>query len=205
MVCDNIFIVAKQVFQTLVLRNLADTRNRGALDANDFAIGMHLIQASMANPSFVLPMSLPPGLYEQVSGGTPKPIESQSTGGSIPISPARGGFHGGATPLKPQYTGERAPNLRTQPASASVSPLHPQTTGGGYIGLPSPAPSAIRSSPFSQSAVQPPWDITPEEKAKADGFFDSLDTQRRGYIEGDVAVPFMLESKLPEDLLAQIW
>lgn len=148
----------------------------------------------MANPSFVLPTILPLGFYEQVSGGTPKPLEPQSTGGSIPLSPTRGGFRAIPPPLKPQVTG------------ASAGPLHPQVTGSSHIGAPSPGPSAFPSSQSSTfSAVQPRWDITSEEKVKADGFFDSLDTQRRGYIEGDVAVPFMLGSTLPDDLLAQIW
>ena len=160
----------------------------------------------MTSPSFILPTTLPPGFYEQVSGGTPKPLESQSTGGSVPRSPARGGFHGGTPPLKPQYTGERAPGLRTQATGTSVSALNMQATGGGHIGLPSPASSSFPSTQSSTfTMAQPPWDITREAKVKADGFFDSLDAQRRGYIEGDVAVPFMLESKLPESLLAQIW
>ena len=66
----------------------------------------------------------------------------------------------------------------------------------------SPSSSAFASS-FASNA--PAWDITPAEKAKSDGFFNSLDDQGRGYIEGDVAVPFMLESKLSEQVLAQIW
>jgi epidermal growth factor receptor substrate 15 len=49
------------------------------------------------------------------------------------------------------------------------------------------------------------WDVTPTEKASADKHFDDLDAQKRGYIESDVAVPFMLQSKLPGDALASIW
>lgn len=47
--------------------------------------------------------------------------------------------------------------------------------------------------------------MTPAEKATADKWFDSLDTAKRGYIEGDIAVPFMLESGLSGDELAAIW
>jgi len=47
--------------------------------------------------------------------------------------------------------------------------------------------------------------VTSTEKASADKLFDGLDTQKRGYIESDVAVPFMLRSKLPEEILASIW
>jgi len=49
------------------------------------------------------------------------------------------------------------------------------------------------------------WDITPAEKARSDSFFDTLDTRRQGVVEGDQAVPFFLESRLPEAVLAQIW
>jgi epidermal growth factor receptor substrate 15 len=62
--------------------------------------------------------------------------------------------------------------------------------------------------PFSAvSAVQPQpaWDVTPTEKATADKHFDGLDKQKRGYVESDVVVPFMLQSKLPESDLASIW
>ncbi|TFY74438.1 hypothetical protein EWM64_g9574 [Hericium alpestre] len=48
-------------------------------------------------------------------------------------------------------------------------------------------------------------EITPSEKARFDSLFESLDTQKRSYVEGDVAVPFMLQSKLPEEELARIW
>lgn len=74
---------------------------------------------------------------------------------------------------------------------------------------PRPTPSvASMPSAFgapAQNKNQPQWDVTPTEKSNSDQFFDTLDTQKRGYIEGDVAVPFMLQSKLPEDVLAQVW
>jgi epidermal growth factor receptor substrate 15 len=73
-----------------------------------------------------------------------------------------------------------------------------------------------RHAPVAQTPSVPPfpgaapqttgsWDVTPAEKASADRFFDTLDSPKQGYIEGDVAVPFMLQSKLPEEVLAQIW
>ncbi|EMD31714.1 hypothetical protein CERSUDRAFT_100179 [Gelatoporia subvermispora B] len=51
--------------------SLADTKNRGALDATDFAIAMHLIQASMSGQIPNIPSTLPPSLYEQAGGKTP--------------------------------------------------------------------------------------------------------------------------------------
>jgi len=49
------------------------------------------------------------------------------------------------------------------------------------------------------------WVITREAKASADTIFESLDIYHYGFIEGDVAVPFMLKSNLPGSDLAQIW
>jgi epidermal growth factor receptor substrate 15 len=49
------------------------------------------------------------------------------------------------------------------------------------------------------------WDVTSNEKTDADAIFDGLDTEKLGYIEGDVAVPFMIKSQLPGEDLAQIW
>jgi epidermal growth factor receptor substrate 15 len=41
--------------------------------------------------------------------------------------------------------------------------------------------------------------------AQSNIYFDSLDINRLGYITGDRAVPFMMESKLPGEILARIW
>jgi len=134
---------------------LADTQQRGSLDLTDFIIGMHLIQSCMANPLLALPATLPPGTYEQASGGRPAPA---------PLTPQRTG-----SSLRPQHTG----------------PMSPQRTG------------------TSRSAAA--WDVTPEAKAASDRFFGELDKSNRGVIDGDVAVPFMLQSQLDEGTLATIW
>ncbi len=80
--------------------------------------------------------------------------------------------------LKPQITGQ-TPN--------TSSPL---------VSRPVVTPAGA----FRAAALQPPqeWDVTAEEKANSDRFFKSLDTTTRGYIEGDVAVPFMLQSNFPQ-------
>jgi epidermal growth factor receptor substrate 15 len=140
-----------------------------------------------------IPTSLPPGLYEQASGGG---IVSHGTGSSSSYN--TGSFS--PTRVAQQYTGPGA--------------LQAQATGQKRVPpvLPSRKPSAPiqTSSVFSNAATPFPtgqlsWDVTTAEKASADRFFDTLDSQKLGYIEGDVAVPFMLQSNLPEDILAQVW
>lgn len=76
-----------------------------------------------------------------------------------------------------------------------VSEEHRSVSGG--------ASSSLRGS--QPSSPPPDWDISPVEKAKWDGYFDNLDTAHSGYIKGDIAVGFMLGSKLPVAVLARIW
>ncbi|KAH9857811.1 hypothetical protein C2E23DRAFT_720331 [Lenzites betulinus] len=188
--------------------NLADTKNRGSLDATDFTIAMYLIQASMSGQLQTLPPTLPPFLYDQASNG----IVPQATGDSGHVSPSlTGGFPN--RPLQPQYTGQALSSLQPQMTGQTFSSLQPQATGQMRAAPPLPARTAASTMsnstfPFIQqqsTGATPQWDVTAQEKVNSDRIYDTLDTLKRGYIEGDVAVPFMLQSKLPEDVLAQIW
>ena len=138
-------------------------------------------------------------------------IVPQATGDSGHISPSlTGGFP--VRPVQPQYTGQALSQLQPQMTGQTFSSIQPQATGTAR-GAPPPPPARSAMPSASGSAfpfVQPQatgaqWDVTPQEKANSDRIFDTLDAQKRGYIEGDVAVPFMLQSKLPEDILAQVW
>ncbi|WVO23437.1 uncharacterized protein IAS62_004790 [Cryptococcus decagattii] len=174
--------------------NLADTQGRGSLDLTDFVIGMHLIQSCMANSALVLPATLPPGIYETASGGRPAPA-------AAPISPVVRNNTGPATPMRQQYTG------------GGVAPLQQQGTGGSIGATSGPIPPARSfttgsafAPPSRQMSVQnPQWDVTPQAKTTSDGFFSQLDPQNKGVIDGDVAVPFMLQSQLDEATLANVW
>ncbi|CAK5264864.1 unnamed protein product [Mycena citricolor] len=180
--------------------NLADTQDRGRLDSTDFAIGMYLIQAKMTGQLPSIPSTLPPGFYQQVAGQPQSTIRTQATGGSF--SPLASSFSqtSSRSAVQPQYTGGSMSILQPQstgpwPAKAAVPPQLPMRTGA----------SAIGGGAFGSTPAQAAWDVTPAEKTTADHWFDSLDVQRRGYIQDDVAVPFLLESKLSGDDLAQIW
>jgi epidermal growth factor receptor substrate 15 len=157
--------------------------------------------------SFV-PTSLPPGLYEQAGGGKGPDggVATHNTGSSGFSSPGiNGSFPGrSVSALQPQSTGQIQSILQPQHTG---SVLHPQQTGSG---LQRPPAANLGSSAFGLSTMATghaalPWDVTAQEKASADQFFDNLDTANKGYIEGDVAVPFFLQSQLPGDTLAQVW
>ena len=154
---------------------------------------MYLIQATLSEQLTFVPTTLPPGLYEQASGKF-EALVSHTTGSSSQLSPSTSRFPTGA--LQSQYTG----------------PVQSQLPGRGPPPSIPPRPSVVpgvnafnHSSPFGAPPA-PQWDITPAEKANSDRFFDGLDIRpKKGYIEADAAAPFMMQSNLPEDVLAQIW
>ena len=177
------------------------------MDATDFTVAMYLIQASMSGQLQTIPTVLPPSFYEQAANG----VVPQATGDSGHVSPSFTGSFPGRS-IQPQYTGQTLSQIQPQMTGQALSLVQPQMTG--TIRSPPPPPPARSAAPPPSGStfpfVQPQatgaqWDVTPQEKANSDRIFDSLDAQKRGYIEGDVAVPFMLQSKLPEDALAQIW
>ncbi|KAI8461826.1 hypothetical protein BY996DRAFT_4631241 [Phakopsora pachyrhizi] len=180
-----IFIKSKLSFDTLgQIWTLADTQSRGSLSVGDFCIAMHLIQLTMSGNLSTLPSTLPQSLFDSAAGkpaaGT-LPIPSQLTGQqSLPtVSPRRQLTLSNS--IRPQYTGQPAP----------VGNTNSQVSNTGIASVTSP--------------TRVPWDISPAELAQSNIYFDTLDINRQGYITGDRAVPFMMESKLPGEILARIW
>lgn len=170
-------------------RTLADTQSRGSLTVGDFSIAMHLIQLCMSGRMSTLPARLPSALLESsklsITPGLTRALSPQMTGQASHIishstGPPRHSALNGS--LRPQYTGQTlAASVPAQSWASQTSPV---------------------SSAFQASGQ---WDISPAELAQSNVFFDSLDPTRQGFITGDRAVPFMMESKLPGDILAQIW
>ncbi|RKF60450.1 putative calcium-binding protein [Erysiphe neolycopersici] len=162
---------AKQVFERAGLPNevlgrvwsLADTEQKGALEATEFVIAMHLIASLKKGQMRLLPNTLPPGIYENASQRIiDRPISGAAIISSVPRQLS------GSSSTQSGYT--KAPQLASQ------------TTGSNGV-----------------------WLITSSDQMKFDSIFNSLDKANRGFITGDQAVPFFSESKLPEDILAQIW
>lgn len=103
-------------------------------------------------------------------------------------------------PLR-QMTGSR-PNSGV----ALVNQVPRKFSGAGF---PAAASPDIRPSYTQPQASTPPlsgdWVVTPRDKDDFDRIFSKLDTLNRGFITGDQAFAFFSNSRLPEDLLAQIW
>lgn len=74
----------------------------------------------------------------------------------------------------------QASPLGRAPLSAQATGLQPQTTGSD-------------------------WAISSADKARFDQFYADLDKTNKGFITGEEAVPFLSQSGLSEDALAQVW
>ncbi|KAI1343894.1 hypothetical protein F5Y15DRAFT_368317 [Xylariaceae sp. FL0016] len=83
-----------------------------------------------------------------------------------------------------QLSGQAQPRtaspLGRPPIGPQATGLVPQTTGGD-------------------------WLVAPGDKARFDEFFANLDKDGKGFITGEEAVPFLSQSSLSEDALAQVW
>lgn len=187
-----IFVKSKLPFDKLgAIWNLADTKARGNLDLVDFIIGMHFIQGTMNGSLSSIPATLPSGLYEKASGAATGhiPMSAQHTGGSASgfISSQVTGASQFGSPGSPVTSKFRSPTSTPVPTV-----LQTQRTGSN-------TPFAVTQGASSD------WDVTQSEKVKADQYFDGLDQDRKGILEGQAAVPFFMQSGLNEMTLAHIW
>ncbi|KAH7155049.1 hypothetical protein B0J13DRAFT_582212 [Dactylonectria estremocensis] len=177
---------AKQIFEKSGLPNealgriwqLADTEQRGALILTEFVIAMHLLTSMKTGALRALPSILPAGLYEAASR---RPASRQSsTGPAISAIPR-------------QVSGSA--QMRTG-SPLGRPPMSPQGTGASPLGPPTMSPQATGAND---------WVVTLADKARFDQIYADLDKTNKGYITGEEAVPFLSQSNLPEDTLAQIW
>ncbi|THH05573.1 hypothetical protein EW145_g4694 [Phellinidium pouzarii] len=191
-----------------VEKSLADTQDRGSLDQTDFTVAMYLIQAIMSGQMTNPPATLPPSLYEQAGGRNPAGVATHGTGNSVTLTPSLTGSFAAAisntAPLTAQTTGGARARLQPQITGQDYNRLSMAIPPSQHVHFAPNPVAALGATAFGNATAQP-WDVTAEEKTRFDQFFVNLDTLKRGFIEGDVAVPFMLQSKLSEDILAQVW
>ncbi|KAL4890536.1 hypothetical protein BDV59DRAFT_184151 [Aspergillus ambiguus] len=121
---------AKQIFERARLPNeilgriwnLADTKQRGALDATEFVIAMHLLTSYRTGAMRGIPQTLPPGLYDAAARRGPARSSTGSRPGlDVPPVPA----------IPKQFTG---PQRTQSPINRTFgSPLSAQGTGGDWL------------------------------------------------------------------------
>ncbi|RUS19210.1 hypothetical protein BC937DRAFT_87831 [Endogone sp. FLAS-F59071] len=167
-----IFIRSKLPVETLgQIWNLADIRKAGSLNQIEFIIAMHYIARSMDGTIKSLPPFLPPAIYTTASG-LPAPVSPTAAAASLaPIARhLTGGIPAAISPVIRHNTD----TLTGSPAA----PLSMQLTGSNAF-----------TSMFGGGGLRstigldaPEWDVTAEDKAKYDKFFDKIDTTRMGIV-----------------------
>ncbi|PLB41517.1 EF hand domain protein [Aspergillus candidus] len=126
--------IAKQIFERARLPNdilgriwnLADTKQRGALDATEFIIAMHFLTSYKSGAMRGIPQVLPPGLYEAAARrGSARGSVGSRPGLDVPPVPA----------IPKQFTG---PQRTQSPINRQQfgSPLSAQSTGGEWLITP---------------------------------------------------------------------
>ncbi|KAG2224226.1 hypothetical protein INT45_000255 [Circinella minor] len=172
----NIFMKSKLSNETLgQIWNLADVRQAGNLNQTEFAIAMHYIAKLMDGTLSTLPTELPSSVYATANGDTNTSV--------VQPSPS------------PQHV---VPSPHTLP---SQQPQRSQTIDS----LGTMAFSSGNPAPGNMMVGQQQWDVTPQEKAQFDTFFDKIDGQKTGFVQGTETVEFFKNSRLPENDLAHIW
>jgi hypothetical protein len=95
--------------------------------------------------------------------------------------------------------------------SGSTTPMIQQQLTGNRMIMTPPQRAAtidtLGNMAFSGSSETIPrhWDVTATEKTQYDTFFDKIDIQRHGFVQGKEAVEFFKNSQLPDGDLAHIW
>ncbi|PCH38709.1 EF-hand [Wolfiporia cocos MD-104 SS10] len=204
---------------------IVDSGKKGYLTKDEFALSMTLVDMHKAGQPLPVPKSEPPipnNPSFRAPGATATQDQVESASGRFPElslidfgEPKRG-----QSPLRDLPTAQTVSPVGSVPSSLGATSIAADAnlTAGSLLLQPQPTSPAFGSAPFSSPmpsptaesslfpAMQSPaWDIKPADKTRFDGFFDQLDTSRKGYIEGNTAVAFFSKSKLPESVLAGIW
>lgn len=196
---------AKQVFEKSGLPNdvlgriwqLADTEQRGSLVQTEFIIAMHLLTVFKTGQLRAYPTVIPASLYETAT----RAVSARSAAGApgvaaSPVALTANTTGSAGAPTSPGF------GIPRQLTGQAVAAQHQLRTGSP---LSRPRPVAPQSTGGSVGAGAGDWLVTQADKARFDQLFDQVDTGRKGFITGEEAVEFFGKSKLPEDVLAQIW
>ncbi|KAJ5143739.1 uncharacterized protein N7515_002526 [Penicillium bovifimosum] len=127
--------VAKQIFERARLPNevlgriwfLSDTKQRGALDATEFTIAMHLLTSYKSGVLRGIPATLPPGLYDAAARRGPARASFGSRPDVPPIPAIPQQFSGPQRTTSPMSTANRSP---------FVGSLSAQVTGTDWLVTP---------------------------------------------------------------------
>ncbi|XP_017094939.2 intersectin-1 isoform X1 [Drosophila bipectinata] len=186
---------------------LADTDSDGKMNINEFSIACKLINLKLRGME--VPKVLPPSLLASLTaeGGqkTPSMTPRGSTSSMSPLDPLKSIVPPSAVPV-------------VQPAPVVPVPAAVISPPGGVVDItkipagPTPPSSNPPSRHMSISerapsidSLQGEWAVQAAQKRKYTQVFNANDRTRSGFLTGAQARSVLVQSKLPQVTLAQIW
>ncbi|XP_064627366.1 intersectin-1-like isoform X4 [Lineus longissimus] len=189
---------------------LADLNADGMMDKKEFSIAMYLIQKKLQGYEIpkVLPASLkadpspPMGNFrttspaQQQAFGSPSNWVNDFSAVGPPVSRRRGNSH------SPMARERPATICSMQGGAFNAVPAADVKARAGSFNTPIPVSTAQSISSASSDAA---WAIPQQTRLRYIQIFNTHDPMRRGFILGAEARGFLLQSRLPQQVLAQIW
>ena len=175
----NIFLKARLPIPILEqIWNLVDQKEAGQLTRPQFIIAMHLIQCFMNKSLTILPTVLSNQLWK-VAGGNPASADTSRQPSNLQS----------VSPPPPRTHSQVIPS--PHPQHAPTAPLSQQLSGGNVV-----------ASPTTNLNT---WIMSSQQKSQYGAIFDTLDTKHAGSISSSTVANFLMTSKLPNQVLANIW
>ncbi|XP_043862739.1 intersectin-2 isoform X2 [Drosophila santomea] len=182
---------------------LADTDSDGKMNINEFSIACKLINLKLRGMD--VPKVLPPSLLTSLSGdaqNTPSLTPRGSTSSMSPLDPLKGMGPAVATVVPaPVVAPPVAAAAVISPPGVSVPPGPTPPSSNP----PSRHMSISERAPSIESVNQGEWAVQAGQKRKYTQVFNANDRTRSGYLTGSQARGVLVQSKLPQVTLAQIW
>lgn len=179
--------------------SLADMDADGRINQHEFAVALHLIQMKLKGME--LPATLPASLRSPTTFPTANfaaafgpPLESVGSPVAQPLVNTVAPVPGPAFPVVPS-----PPTLAGTPHPAPLGIL----PGVGVPPKP-PAPAFVPPAASTPPALTE-WAVPQPSKLKYTQLFNTHDRSRSGFLGGGQARTILLQSALPQPVLAQIW
>ncbi|KAH8366469.1 hypothetical protein KR084_010116 [Drosophila pseudotakahashii] len=187
---------------------LADTDSDGKMNINEFSIACKLINLKLRGMD--VPKVLPPSLLASLTGDgqkTPSMTPRGSTSSMSPLDPLKG-------MVPPVAAVVPAPVVAPPPVAVAAVISPPGAVDMAKVPAgptppssnpPSRHMSISERAPSIESINQAEWAVQAAQKRKYTQVFNANDRTRSGYLTGAQARGVLVQSKLPQVTLAQIW
>ncbi|XP_061176343.1 intersectin-1-like isoform X2 [Saccostrea echinata] len=190
---------------------LADMNNDGKMDKKEFSIAMHLIKKKLQG--FELPKTLPPSLKADPSPAMGS-FGTMSTAGPPPMGMGMPVMGMAPTAVAPSSMGmpimtNGVPMMGQQgmmaPAVSMGAPAVSMGPPAAMMGNKPRTGSFIQPGPVPAPAAAGNMAMPHPSKLKYTQMFNSNDRHKRGHLTGVEARSLLVQTGLPQQILAQIW